>query len=204
MHLRALPALIALGLAVSAGQVSAAGDAAAGAGKAAMCAACHGPAGASAAPNFPKLAGQSAAYVRKQLADFKGGKRSDPTMAPMALPLGDQDMDDLGAYYAAQPVQPGAAQDAAKAKAGEDLYRGGNKATNVPACMGCHGPRGAGNAPAGFPALAGQHGMYAAKALRDFRSGARGNDMNGMMRDIAMRMTDAEIDAVAEYLSGLH
>lgn len=186
-----------------AGSAQAAGNAAAGKGKAAACVGCHGADGNSANPIWPKLAGQGAGYIAKQLADFKSGVRKEPTMAAFAGGLSKQDMADLGAYFAQQKTSPGSA-DKAKVKLGENIYRGGNAATGVAACIGCHGPSGAGNPPANFPQLSSQHVAYVKKTMTDFRKGSRANDLNKVMRDIAGRMTDAEIDAVASYIAGLH
>ena len=181
-----------------------AGDAGAGEAKAESCAACHGAKGNSAVANFPKLAGQHAGYTAKQLADFKQGEtRSDPIMAGQVASLSEQDMADLGAYYAKQSVSLGQA-DEELAVLGEKIYRGGNSERGVSACIACHGPTGAGNPAANFPLLSGQHTDYLVKALQDFRDGKRSNDMNGMMRDIASNMSDREIKAVASYISGLH
>ena len=123
-------------------------------------------------------------------------------MAPMAMPLGEQDMEDLAAYFFTQQRQGGEA-DPAKVAVGETIYRGGNSAAGVSACAACHAPNGVGNPAAGFPALAGQHAAYTEKTLKDFRAGARNNDMAQMMQDIAGRMTDAEIAAVSQYVQGL-
>ena len=185
------------------GGAHAAGSAEAGQAKAAMCAACHGTDGNSAAPNFPKLAGQHADYVAKQLQDFKSGERKDATMNGMAAALSEQDMADLGAFYAAQKVSVGSA-DEARVALGEGLYRAGNTASGVAACAACHGPTGAGNPMAKFPSLGGQHADYTTKQLKDFRAGARANDAGSMMRGVAKKMTDAEIEAVAQYIQGLH
>lgn len=181
----------------------AAGDAGAGKTKSAACAACHGPDGNSVNPDWPKLAGQGAPYLQKQLADFKGGKRTNATMAPMAAPLSDQDVADLAAYFSSQKVKMGAA-DEALVDLGQKIYRGGNQASGVPACIGCHGPTGAGNPAAKFPSLSGQHSKYVMNQLNAFKSGARSNDPNKMMRDIAGKMTADEIKAVASYVQGLH
>lgn len=181
-----------------------AGDADAGEAKAQSCAACHGAKGNSAVANFPKLAGQHAGYTAKQLADFKQGEtRSDPVMAGQVASLSEQDMADLGAYYAEQSVSLGQA-DEELVELGEKIYRGGNSERGVSACIACHGPTGKGNPAANFPLLSGQHTDYLVKALEDFRDGKRSNDMNGMMRDIASNMNDREIKAVASYISGLH
>jgi cytochrome c553 len=183
---------------------SAAGDAAAGKTKSAACVACHGMDGNSSNPIWPKLAGQHASYIAKQLADFKAGDRKDPTMNGMAAPLSEQDMADLGAYFASQTTAIGAPADEAMAAKGKALYQGGDKDKGISACMACHGPSGAGNPGAGFPALSGQHSAYVVKALQDFRSGVRATDPQKMMRDIAAKMSDEDIKAVAEYISGLH
>lgn len=202
MIYKTLIAVIA-GIAIT-GVSVAAGDAQAGKAKAEACFACHGPNGNSANPTWPKLAGQSAAYIAKQLADFKVGKnRSDPLMMGQVASLSQQDMDDLGAYFATQTGSQGGA-DEKLAPAGAKLYRGGNKAKGIAACMGCHGPTGAGNPAAKFPKLSGQHAAYVEKAMMDFRSGARTNDANKMMQIVAEKMSDNEIKAVASYISGLH
>ena len=186
-----------------AGTAHAAGNAAAGEAKAAACLACHGPNGNSVNPAWPKLAGQSAEYIAKQLGDFKAGRRTDPVMAPQAASLSEQDMADLGAYFAKQSISPASA-DKDKLTLGQNLYRGGQAEKGVAACIGCHGPSGAGNPAAKFPALSSQHATYVVKAMKDFRSGTRSNDPSKMMRDIAARMSDKEIEAVASYVSGLH
>jgi cytochrome c553 len=191
-----------VGLALFA-NVHAAGDVEAGKTKSAMCAACHGTDGNSAAPNFPKLAGQHAGYTAKQLKEFKSGERQDATMNGMAAALSEQDMADLGAFYAAQTGSVGqAAED--KVAMGQTLYRAGNAASGVSACAACHGPTGNGNPMARFPSLSGQHADYTALQLKNFRAGARANDAGSMMRTIAKKMTDAEIEAVSQYIQGLH
>lgn len=180
------------------------GDAGAGKTKSAACAACHGADGNSMSPDFPKLAGQHAGYIAKQLADFKAGSsRSNPIMAGMVAALSEQDMADLGAYFASQHAAMGAA-DASKVAAGQSIYRAGNAATGLPACMACHGAVGGGNAASKFPALAGQHGKYVVAQLKAFAAGQRSNDMGNMMRDVAAKMSDAEMDAAASYIAGLH
>jgi len=185
------------------GTAHAAGDAEAGKAKSAACAACHGPDGNSLAPNFPKIAGQHADYTAKQLAEFKAGDRTDATMNAMAAPLSEQDMADLAAFYASQKATIGtAAED--KVALGETLYRAGNSTSGVSACAACHGPTGTGNPMAKFPSLNGQHADYTALQLKNFRSGTRANDAGSMMRSIAKKMTDAEIEAVAQYIQGLN
>ena len=186
------------------GLAQAAGDAEKGKAASAACAACHGADGNSGMnPVWPKLAGQHPSYIVKQLKDFKDGKRQDTTMAPMALPLTDEGMEDLAAYFSSQKTTIGAVAEN-KLEVGQKIYRAGNAANGVAACSACHGPAGAGNAQANFPSLSGQGAAYVAKALKDFRSGARANDMGGMMRDVASKLSDAEIDAVSSYVEGLH
>jgi len=196
-----LAALVAL--AFTGQTLHAAGNAAAGKAKSAVCAGCHGPDGNSAAPNFPKLAGLDGTYIAKQLEDFKkGATRRDPLMAGMVAGLSKKDMENLGAYFASQKRNPGVANGSADAmKQAEILYRGGDAKNGVPACMSCHGPAGAG-IPARFPAVSGQHAAYNQKQLMDFKSGARSND-GGVMGPIAFKLTDAQIKAVAEYMAGL-
>ena len=185
------------------GNAAAGGNSAAGKNKSAPCAACHGADGNSSAPNFPKIAGQDAQYLSKQLADFKAGARKDPLMAGMVAGLSKKDMDDLGAYYASQKDKPGVASgDAATLKKAERLYRGGDAKSGISACMSCHGPSGHGIPPR-FPAVSGQHATYTQKQLMDFKTGARSNDSEVMTR-IAFRMSEAEIKAVSEYMAGLH
>ncbi len=197
----AIIALVATGFAGNAWGV---GNPDAGKEKAAACSACHGVDGNSLVPNFPKLAGQHPAYLVKQMADFKSGARSsDATMAPIAAALSEQDMKDLAAFYAGQKLSVGKA-DPELAALGERIYRGGNPDSGVAACSACHGPDGAGNAAAGFPKIGGQQAAYVVKALNDFKSGARSNDANKMMRGVASKMTADEIKAVAEFIAGLH
>lgn len=183
--------------------VHAAADIEAGKTKSAMCAACHGQDGNSPAPNFPKLAGQHADYLAKQLKEFKSGERVDATMNGMAAALSEQDMADIAAFYASQKGTVGkAAED--KVEAGQNMYRAGNAASGVAACAACHGPAGAGNPMARFPSLSGQHADYTVAQLKNFRAAARANDAGSMMRGVAKKMTDAEIEAVAQYIQGLH
>ena len=182
----------------------AAGDPVAGKAKAAVCTSCHGPDGNSVNPEWPKLAGQHAGYTAKQIHDLKAGvTRSDALMAPMIAGLSDRDIEDIAAYYAVQTSTGGYASEALHAP-GERIYRGGNARAGVPACIACHGPRGGGNEPAGFPRLAGQHAVYTAKQLEDWRTGARSNDPNEMMADAVRYLTPEEMKAVSEYIAGLH
>lgn len=199
-----------------AGAVNAAGDAKAGEAKSAVCAACHGADGNSTMPNFPKLAGQNPKYIAKQLHDMKvdpaAGGRMVVEMAAIVKGLSDQDIEDLAAYFGSKTIKAGAADPDLVAK-GESVYRGGNKAKGLAACTGCHGPDGKGNNGAKFPALAGQHAEYIEKQLKAFRlaadepaaQGARVNDGDTkIMRDVASRLSDLEIKAVASFISGLH
>lgn len=197
-------AFAALAMFGAASTVSAAGDAAAGKTKSATCVSCHSTDGNSLVPNFPKLAGQHAEYIVKQLKDFQSGARTDPTMSAMAAPLSEQDIADLAAYFADNTGSIGSVADVEKATIGQKIYQGGDKDKGISACMACHGPSGAGNPGARFPSVSGQHSAYIIKALKDFRSGTRTNDPAKMMRDIAAKMSDSEIEAVAEYITGLH
>jgi cytochrome c553 len=197
--------LLAGGARASTGDAAAAvaaGDAAAGEGKVAVCLACHGPNGNSLVPTWPKLAGQHHEYIYKQLMDFKSGARVNDQMSPQVLTLNEQDFRDIAAYYASQQQTPGAA-DPALVELGEQIYRGGNPATGVASCGGCHGPAGLGLGAAKFPRISGQHAQYAESTLKHFRIAERANDPNGMMRGVASRMTDEEIAAVAQYVQGL-
>lgn len=200
-----------LGLTLASSLVFAGGDAAAGQGKTAMCAGCHGADGNSAAPNFPKLAGQGEKYLTKQLHDIKSGERVVPEMTGMLNAFSDQDLADIAAYYASKTMQMAGAKEE-NLDLGERIYRGGNLETGVPACTGCHSPAGNGNAPAGYPALGGQFAQYTAKQLRAFRTGAhdpentaaRTNDGDAKtMRGVAAHMSDIEIEAVANFIAGL-
>lgn len=198
-------ALIAICLAALFGSstVTAGGDAAAGKGKSAPCAGCHGTDGNSVNPEWPKIAGQHSDYLTKQLINFKDGERENALMAGQVAALNEQDMADLGAYYASLDGAPGTA-DPAKVELGQSIYRAGNAASGVAACIACHSPTGAGNPLANFPALSGQHATYTVAQLKAFRAGARANDAAQMMRNVASKMTDAEIESVAQYIQGLH
>ena len=193
-----------LGTALLATGAAADGDAQAGKSKAAtVCAACHGADGNSASPQFPKLAGQNASYIATQLANFKSGKRQNPIMQPQAQSLSEQDMQDIAAYFSGQTVAVGEAE-AGQVKQGEQLYRNGNKDENVPACLACHSPDGAGNFSMKVPALRGQHATYVVTQLQNYANGSRSTDPNKMMETIAARLTPAEMQAVASYIEGLH
>jgi cbb3-type cytochrome c oxidase subunit III len=180
------------------------GNANAGQGKTAVCGACHGADGNSLVPGFPKLAGQGERYLLKQMQDIKGGKRVVIEMTGMLAGLGDQDLADIAAYYAAQKSSVGAA-DEKRVALGEALFRGGKLSDGVPACTGCHSPDGVGNAQAGFPHLGGQHADYIKKQLTAYRRGERSNDGDTMvMRSIAAKLSDQDIEALAQYIQGLH
>ncbi len=181
---------------------TAAGNAEAGATKAAMCQACHGANGNSTNPQFPSLAGLGDDYIVEQLQEFKEGKRNNPIMMPMAAPLSADDMADLAAYFSSLP-NTGLEADPAYRKAGEALYRGGDKARAIPACLACHGPGGRGNEPAKFPALRGQESAYVVKQLNDYASGARPPGPGDVMPTIAKRLSADDIRNVASYVQGL-
>jgi len=177
----------------------------AGEAKAVVCGACHGPAGNSVNPAWPSIAGQHAGYLVQELQEFKSGLRSDVLMTGQAMALTDEDMRNLAVYYAAQEAAAKSVLDAKTLNQGQALYRGGNKENGVAACIACHGPDGSGNPAARYPDISGQYAQYIAKGLRDFASGVRKN--NGptrIMRDIAARMSEEEILAVASYVQGLH
>ena len=172
-----------------------------------VCASCHAADGNGTASANPKIAGQFAEYLHKQLVDFKpqqGKKpaRESPIMMGMVANLSEADMKGLAAYYAGQKLKPAAASDKSLAALGQKIWRGGNAANGVPACAGCHGPAGAGM-PAQYPRLAGQYAEYIASQLKAFKEGGRANDPNGMMRGVAARMSEREIRAVSEYAAGL-
>jgi cytochrome c553 len=180
----------------------AAGSKEAGQAKAATCSACHGVDGNSLNPEWPNLAGQGEVYIVRQLQAFKTGQRQNVLMSPMAAILSDEDMADLAAFFSSQAVRGGEA-DPSKFKTGQRVYRSGKVNEQVMACAGCHGPDGRGNAPAGFPAVHGQHSTYVAAQLRAYKSGARATDPNQMMRTVAASLSEDEIDAVASFIQGL-
>ena len=167
---------------------------------AAVCAACHAADGNSTIAVNPSLAQQHPAYLVKQLQEFKSGKRADPVMQGMAALLTDGDMRNVAAWLASQKAKDGFAKDKDLVALGERIYRGGIQDRNIAACAGCHSPNGAG-IPAQYPRLSGQHGDYTVKQLTDFRDGKRGN--NTQMRDVAAKLNDREIKAVADYIAGL-
>ncbi len=182
--------------------IAAAADAEAGKNKAAACAGCHGTDGKALLAEYPNLAGQGANYLIKQLQDYKSGARENAIMAGMSAALSEEDMADIAAYYENMPTIQGVASEE-NLKLGEDIYRGGVTAVNIPACSGCHGPAGQGNPAAGYPALSGQNSSYVYTTLQHFRAGTRLNDPNAMMRNVAHRLSNDEIAAVANYIQGL-
>ncbi|MFC3122016.1 c-type cytochrome [Agaribacter flavus] len=186
------------------------GDAESGKAKSVTCAACHGADGNSAINLNPKLAGQHAGYILKQLKEFKlaastGGKegRNNAVMNGMAMPLSEQDMKDLAVYFSSQELKIGETPEDV-IEEGEALYRGGDAERGITACIACHGPDGGGMNLAGFPVIGGQHAAYTKQQLEMFRAGDRNNDMNEMMRNIAARLSDKDIDVLSKYLEGLH
>lgn len=187
--------------------VAAAGNAEAGKAKSALCAACHGVDGNSTTGMWPKLAGQNASYIAQELQKFKSGARENASMTGMVANLTPEDMADLAAYFSSQTRTQGAASEAL-VEAGQKIYRGGNKAKGIPACTACHSPQGNGNPAAKYPALGGQHAEYVKKQLEDYRSGVRsGKVLEGtpvIMREIASKMSDDDMKAVADYVAGLH
>jgi len=183
---------------------NAAGDITAGKEKAAVCTACHGEKGVSNNPEWPNLAGQHADYLMKQLMDYKKGKtRNNASMTPVVAGLSKQDMADLSAYYASLPLPKGATPKKYVSR-GEQLYRGGDISQHITACIACHGPRGLGNAQAGFPVLSAQHALYTVTTLKQFKNNERTNDLNQIMQDITSRMSTEDMEAVAYYMQGLH
>jgi cytochrome c553 len=172
-----------------------------------VCVACHGPDGNSLLPVNPKLAGQHPEYLLKQMKNFKAAdgkppERVNPVMNGMIAAYDEGQMRDLAAYFAAQTRKGEAAKSRDTIELGQKLYRGGDQAKGLPACAGCHGPAGAGM-PAQYPRISGQFAEYTEVQLKSFREGARTNDPNKMMRMVAIKMTDAEIKAVADYVAGL-
>ena len=190
--------------------VQANGDPEAGKTKSVTCAACHGSDGNSAIPMNPKLAGQHEGYLLKQLKEFKlasqtGGEegRNSALMNGQAAMLAEQDMLDISAYFSSQELKIGETPEDVVAK-GEALYRGGDAARGITACIACHSADGKGMNLAGFPAIGGQHASYTQTQLEMFRSKGRNNDLNGMMRGVASKLTDEDISILSKYLQGLH
>jgi len=167
---------------------------------AAVCAACHGADGNSAIPANPRLAQQHPEYLQKQLAEFKSGKRASPVMKGFVATMSESDMANISYWLASQKAKTGFAKDKQLVAAGEKIYRGGLADRQVAACAGCHSPNGAG-LPAQYPKLSGQFADYIAAQLTAFRDGGRGNSLP--MSQVAAKMNDREIKAVADYIAGL-
>jgi len=168
-----------------------------------VCVACHMADGNSVIPQNPKLAAQHAQYISTQLAAFKSGERKNAIMMGMAAGLSPEDMANLGAWFETQKSAPLGSKDKTLAEAGQKIYRGGKPGQGVPACAGCHSPTGAG-IPAQYPRLAGQHPEYIVAQLKSFKAGERANGNAAQMMTIASRLSDKEMEALAEYLAGLH
>ena len=201
----ALAALSFLALPAADAQSLVDGDAEAGQSRAITCAACHGPEGNSANPLWPNLAGQHARYTVSQLKAFKEGQRVNALMSSQAMLLSDADMANLAVYYESLTPAVQTAADASLVNRGEALYRGGSKDNGVAACMSCHGPSGKGNPATQYPALGGQHAAYTEKTLKDYASGERKSVAgNNAMNEIAQKLSDEDIKALAAYLQGLH
>ena len=206
--------IICLLAAFSANQALAVGDAAAGESKVAVCAGCHGSDGNSMGPSFPKLAGLGEKYMTAQLRMIKSGERVIVEMTGILDASTDQDLQDMAAYYDSKAMAISGAQDITLVGIsdpdealdfGENVYRGGNMKTGVAACTGCHSPSGKGNNPAGYPALGGQYASYIEKQLLAYRRGERASGGNAkIMQGVAANLSDKEIKAVANYISGLN
>ncbi|PPK50684.1 c-type cytochrome [Marinobacter persicus] len=182
-----------------------AGDPAAGEQKAAVCTSCHGQGGAKPIMgSYPKLSGLGEQYLFNQLTAIKSGDRAVPQMTGLLDAMSDQDLRNLAAYFDSQEMVVNQANPDLVDQ-GRALFRGGNMASGVPACSGCHNPRGQGNEPGGYPALGGQNAEYIANQLKAYRNGERNGTSNSqIMMDVAAELTDAEIESVASYVSGLN
>lgn len=194
------------------------GDATAGAAKAAACAACHGLDGNATDPTiYPRIAGQSERYISHQLALFKSGERVNALMYPFASALSAQDMRDIGAYFATQKSGAGIADDSVIAsgpnkgmkfyEVGQKLYRSGDISRDIPACMACHGPSGAGNPGPAYPHVGGQQSWYTARRLQEYRAGTttvRDAALFNVMATVSKSLTDEEIQSLSSYMQGLH
>jgi cytochrome c553 len=206
--------IICLVAAFTANQVLASGDAAAGKNKVATCAGCHAGDGNSMVPSFPKLAGLGEKYLYRQLTMIKSGERMVASMTGLLDNSSDQDLQDMAAYYDGQQRSIAGAQEITMIgysdpievlELGENIYRGGNLKTGVPSCAGCHSPAGTGNGPAGYPGLGGQHADYIESQLLKYQSGERASGANAkIMQGVAERLSNKEIKAVANYISGLN
>ena len=164
------------------------------------CFICHGMDGESSSPAFPRLAGQNAAYMARQLADYQSGKRVSSTMQPMVVDLSAADFAALGRYFATRPTRVHPVDDPELAQMGRFIFTRGNPYAGVASCSSCHGAQGHGNES--LPPLAGQHAQYTERQLKQFNSRERTND-NAVMHSIASKLTELEIKAVSAYISGL-
>lgn len=172
--------------------------------KSLLCAACHGPQGISSNPDWPSIAGQHQEYLLKELRDMKTGRtRQAATMSAILASLTDADLQNLAQFYANQPAPTGETPQE-HLKRGELLYRGGDRLKGISACIACHGPKGTGNGPAGFPRLSGQHAEYTIQQLKAFQTKQRSNDLHSIMRDISSKMNEDDMRRVAYYIQGLH
>ena len=180
--------------------------------KAITCTACHGQEGNSSNGLWPNIAGQSAPYIQDQLRAFRASMvpaegvtpRNDPLMSAQAMALSDQDIADLAVYYESLPAAAQAVANPDTVDLGEALYRGGDAESGASACVACHGPTGRGNPAAKYPALQGQHAAYTAKQLNDYAAGTRETDgKTSIMRDIAVRLSKEDIEALSSYVQGL-
>lgn len=174
-----------------------------------VCAACHGADGNSASPANPSLAGQHADYITLQLMHFQSGVRANAVMQAMVAKLTPEEMRSLGFFFAKQKAKPSAAKDRELVAAGQKIFRGGNASSGLPACASCHSPDGAG-IPKRYPRMGGQYADYTLAQLKAFKAGERGADKDGkdvngkVMAQIASKMSEREMQAVAEFASGLH
>ncbi|RKF22083.1 cytochrome c4 [Alginatibacterium sediminis] len=182
------------------------GDIAQGEAKSATCVTCHNENGE--ALGYPKIDGQHASYLEKQLHEFKaamtgGTGRANAVMGGMAIGLSDEDISDLSAYFASKTMSPNTTAPEF-VDAGQSLYMGGDLERGIAACTACHGPRGNGQSLANFPKISSQYAPYIKSQLELFRSGERNNDLNGMMRNVAAKLSDDDIELLSQYLGGLH
>ena len=166
-----------------------------------VCAACHGEDGNGIVPLFPKIAGQDATYIVKQLRDFQAGRRKSDIMGPIVAALKPEDYLELGNYFNSLKMKPGEPADKRLADVGKLIFYDGNEETGVPACVGCHQAQGAGHLI--YPRIGGQHGPYLIQQLKNFASGERANDVSRFMRTVAKRLTEEEMESVAAYLADL-
>jgi cytochrome c553 len=197
-----LASMVFAGTAIADGLVE--GDADAGKAKSITCAACHGADGNSVNPVWPSIAGQHATYLVEQLQAFKSGTRSEPLMLGQVMMLNDDDMKNLAVYYSGMAAAAKSVSDESVVDRGERIYRGGDRESSASACIACHGPTGLGNPAAGVPAVKGQYAVYAAAQLRNYASGTRTSDgPTRVMRDIASRLSEEDIVALASYMQGL-